>query len=192
MAIFKKNVSRRDVRDNLVEWIRKGIEFSTPVRDTGMMTTRGYYGGLRTATISGRIEHDAMQNPMYVVYSYQTPIMWVTFADLEDDGDYTPISAEFDNRKYSATTNIMQGYCESALMDLFDIPHIPDIIGKRGGRYRRRNFMGIAWIEFPNTDFARFEWFVRDSVNGDYIGLCVDGDSYKDDDTEGSFCGYYY
>ena len=146
MAIFKKNVTNHDVRDNLVEWIRKGIEFSTPIRNTGMMTTRGYYGGLRTSSISGRVEHDSMQNPVYVVYSYNTPIMWVTFADVEDDGDYVPISAEFDNRKYSATTNTMQGYCHSALMDLFDVPPIPDIIGKRGGRHVRRNFMGMDRI----------------------------------------------
>lgn len=188
MAIFKKNVSRSDVRDNLVTWIRKGIEFSTPVRDTGMMTTKGYYGGLRTATISGRIEEDSMQNPVYVVYSYNTPIMRITIGDVEDDGDYTPISAEFDNRKYSATTNIMQGYCESALMDLFDIPHIPDIIGKRGGRYRRRNYMGIIWSDYCET----FQWVVKDLVNGNIIGIFQKGDSYKTDDTEGSFCGYYY
>ena len=177
--MYKKNVTNRDVRDNLVEWIRKGVEFSTPVRDTGMMTTRGYYGGLRCASISSRIEHDSMQNPVYVVYSYKTPIMWVTMGDVEDDGDYTPVWAEFDNRKYSTTTNTMQGYCESALMDLFSVPRIPDVIGRRGGRYRRRNFMVIAYIEYPDEDFSRFEWFIKDLVNGDFIGICQDGDSEK-------------
>lgn len=188
MAIFKKNVTNHDVRDNLMDWIRKGIEFSTPVRDTGMMTTKGYVGGLRTASISGRIEEDSMQNPVYIVYSYNTPIMRVTMGDVEDDGDYTPVSAEFDNRKYSATTNTMQGYCYSALMDLFDISYIPDVIGKRGGRYSRRNYMAVIWSDY----YEEFQWVVKDLVNGNIIKIADDGDPYNGD-TEGSFfSGSYY
>ena len=186
MAIFKKNVTNHDVRDNLVDWIRKGIEFSTPIRNTGMMTTKGYVGGLRTASISGHVEEDSMQNPVYVVYSYNTPIMWVTMGYGNND-NYVPVSAKFDNRKYSATTNTMQGYCYSALMDLFDVTYMPDVIGKRGGRKPRRNYTSIERDE--DNDFM---WVCLDAETGELTLIGQFGDSYNGD-TEGSFfSGSYY
>ena len=181
MAI-KKNVTNRDVRDNLVEWIRKGIEFSTPVRDTGMYTMRhGYCGGLRTASISGRVEEDAMQNPVYVVYSYETPIMRVMFEDPNEDCNYVPCGAEFDFRMYSATTNTMQGFCYSSLMNLFGLPLMPCVLGKRGGRYFRRNFMVVYGDKFKG-----FEWGVLDTNKGIIVPIRVDGDPYNGD-TEGYY-----
>lgn len=184
MTMFKKNVTRSDVRDNLAQWILKGIGFSTPVRDTGMMTaTYGYVGGLRCATISGRLERQRHpihgEKLVYIVYSYETPIMWVFLE--EDEHEFIPLDAEFDNRKYSATTNLMQGYCESALREIFDVGFIPPIIGKRGGRHVRRNFMGVTYL----PDLDECEWVVIE--NGEYVGLCQDGDNYVNDDTEGYY-----
>lgn len=181
MTNFKRNVTRGDVRDNLLDWIRKGVGFKTPVRDTGMMTTRGYYGGFRSSTISGHFYDDSNGNRSYVVMSYETPIMRVDF-EKSSKGELVPKTADFDNRKYSVTTNIMQGFCEWVLKELFGLPWIPPVIGKRGGRHIRREHM----VVFGNS-VQGFSWGSLDTATGEIIPLREDGDTYKSDDTEGYY-----
>lgn len=181
MTNFKKNVTNGDVRDNLVNWIKEGIGFSTPIRDTGMMTTRGYYGGLRTSSVSGSLYKKDNGRSVYVVYSYETPIMRVHFLDVLSNGVNVPVSAEIDNRKYSATTANMQGWCISALRDLFGLPYMPPVVGKRGGLYSRHNFMMVT-----GNYLKGYEWGVLDHVTGEIVKINQKGDPYNGD-TEGYF-----
>lgn len=191
-------VTRGDVRDNLAKWILKGQAFHTPVRETcGMWQTVWNYP-ITASTISGHLTQMG-DKTYYVVYSYKTPIMRVEVEELceaevpntsiRSGVSYRPVSAEFDNRKYSATTNLMQGYCQWALRQLFGIGFIPDVIGKRGGHYQRRNFMGVQKIVvrtplLNTTEY--YQWTCIDPDTGELRLIHQDGDPYNGD-TEGYY-----
>lgn len=176
MTNFKKNVTNSTVRDNLANWIKEGVGFSTPYRWCGYgFTSFPFYG----CSISGKLE-GTPNKPVYVVYSYNTAIMTV---QLEKQGDsYRAVSAEFDNRKYSSVTNVMQSSCEDALRKLFPgLPYIPDVIGKRGGRHVRRNYMAVV-----SGFLTGNEWGVVIKETGEIHLLDANGDSFNGD-TEGYF-----
>ena len=178
MTKVKKNVTNSAVRDNLADWIKEGVEFSTPYRWCGNgYTCFPFYG----CSISGKLWKGTPNKHTYVVYSYKTAIMHV---DLEKtgNGNYRATGAEFDDRRYSACTNIMQGACVSALRELFPgLPYIPDVIGKRGGRHPRRNYMVVV-----SSFLTGNEWRVLNRETGELVLLNKDGDTYNGD-TEGNY-----
>lgn len=174
-------VTNSDISMFLGKWILEGQEFHTPVRECGMVTaTWGYVGGITASTVSSRLEdcHDGYFN--YDVFSYKTIIMRVQMIK-DSDGTFHLVSAYLDDRKYSPTTAKTQGYCEWALMRLFGLGSIPCVVGKRGGKYARHNYMAVI-----GSKENWYSWGVLDTDTGEIHALNQDGDPYNGD-TEGYY-----
>lgn len=174
-------VTNSDISLFLAKYILRGQVFHTPVRETCPMWQTVWNNPIVASTISSRLEdcHDGYFN--YDVLSYNTIIMRVQMIK-DSDGSFHVVSAYLDDRKYSHTTGKMQGYCIKALRDLFDgLGYIPAVIGKRGGKYPRYNYMAVI-----GSKENGYSWGVLDTDTGEIHALNQDGDTYNGD-TEGYY-----